>query len=112
MRMTRYVALKKITILIDCGSTHIFIKATLAKNLACEIKNNHSFKVLVANVQRLACEGMLQKVPIEIQGYQSYLDLHLLPIMGSDVILGMQWMESLGWVQHNWKSKEMKFKDD
>ena len=38
------------------------------------------------------------------------MDLYLLPIEGPEVILGIQWLQSLGQVSHDYKALTMEFK--
>ena len=46
---------------------------------------------------------------MEIQGYQFDTSLYLLDLQGSNVVLGMQWLQTLGCVSHNWENLTMEF---
>ena len=46
---------------------------------------------------------------MEIQGYRFNTSLYLLDLQGSNVVLGMQWLQTLGCVSHNWENLTMEF---
>ncbi|KAH7548216.1 hypothetical protein JRO89_XS14G0084500 [Xanthoceras sorbifolium] len=40
--------------------------------------------------------GKCYDVPVSIQGFQFQLDFYLLPVSGCDIVLGAEWLQSLG----------------
>lgn len=63
----------------------------------------------VANGQRLECHEKVGGSTLRLQGYEFTTPLHILPIMGVDVILGVPWLEDLGPVWTNYSKMIMKF---
>ena len=64
---------------------------------------------MVANGARLRCDEIFLAVPLEIQGYQFETSMHPLQLQGWDAVLGMQWLQSLGRVIHDWEKLTMEF---
>ncbi|GJT05145.1 retrotransposon-related protein [Tanacetum coccineum] len=49
------------------------------------------------------------KVSLEIQGLRIDVDLYVLPIKGLDIVLGIQWLQKLGKVTHDYSQQTMEF---
>ncbi|KAH9696914.1 hypothetical protein KPL71_023390 [Citrus sinensis] len=109
MRVMAKIGQYAIVILIDSWSTHNFISSRLANLLQLPIKPTTSFSVQVANGAKLTCQGMFEKVQILIQNIPFSLTVYSLPITGLDMVLGIQWLETLGSVVCNWKDLTMEF---
>jgi len=54
------------------------------------------FKVLVGNGQTIAAEGVIQQLPVWVQGHELKILVYLLPVAGVDLILGSSWLATLG----------------
>ncbi|GJS61506.1 retrotransposon-related protein [Tanacetum coccineum] len=50
---------------------------------------------------------MCARVPIDIQGLRMDVDLFVLPMKGPDVVLGIQWLQKLGKVTHDYSEQTM-----
>ncbi|KAA8541297.1 hypothetical protein F0562_025260 [Nyssa sinensis] len=70
---------------------------------------NQSFIVKVAKGEQLQCQDRFDKVPISIQGVCFSLTLYSLPLIGLNLVMGIQWLERLGSVICNWKKLTMDF---
>ncbi|CAL1400338.1 unnamed protein product [Linum trigynum] len=57
----------------------------------------------------LECLGNLENVPLHIQGTTFPVNLHAISLSGFDIVLGVQWLATLGTVQCNWKTLELEF---
>ncbi|MCH93845.1 hypothetical protein A2U01_0014798, partial [Trifolium medium] len=57
----------------------------------------------------MSAEGMIQKLPLEIQGHMIEVPVFLLPIAGADVILGASWLATLGPHVADYASLTLKF---
>lgn len=68
-----------------------------------------AFQVMVASRERLQCDEIYLAVLVEIQGYPFQANMYSLDLQGSDVALGMQWLQSLGKVLHDWLNLTMEF---
>ena len=109
MRVTGLIKGRRLHILIDGGSTHNFVGRKFAKRMECCKAPAAAFQVMVANGERLQCEEVYQAVPVEIQGFQFRTNMYPLDLQGSDLLLGMQWLQGLGKVLHDWSNLTMEF---
>lgn len=109
MRVTGLICGRRLHILIDSGSTHNFVSLKFAKRMGCSTTPALTFQVMVANGEKLRCEEIYVAVPIEIQGYKFQTNMYPLDLQGSDVVLGIQWLQSLGRVLHDWNKLSMEF---
>ncbi|XP_058788145.1 uncharacterized protein LOC131662390 [Vicia villosa] len=85
-----------VTVLIDTGSTHNILQPRIAKHLKIPTKSIPNFSVMVGNGSQLDCCGLCPQVPITLQNHLFFIPFYLLPIEGADVVLGMEWLRTLG----------------
>ena len=95
-------------VLLDTGSTHNFLDWNLAKNLKLIIDITKSFKVKVANGV-VYTKGGIKGLLVKVQGHQFQIDFSLLELGGSGVILGTQWLRTLGVISWDFEKLEMGF---
>ena len=89
-------------VLIDTGSDRDFLHPNIAESLHLPLSPIRTFRVYVGNGEALLCTHVSRQMKLEIQGTVFRGDLHILPVHGPDVILGMDWLESLGKVPISW----------
>ncbi|CAA0813637.1 Unknown protein, partial [Striga hermonthica] len=109
MWLSAWVKDRKIVVLVDNGSSHNFINAELSQRLNLPTTNIEPFEVRVANGERLQCTKSFRKVPIRFSGVTVKADLYALPLVGPDVVLGVQWLEGLGKVTTDYRTGIMEF---
>ena len=110
MRVTVYVKTKPLHILIDLGSTHNFLDTKMAKKLWCKVKEIRLMKVDVANGNSLACVAMCKGLTWTLQGSKFTTDVLLLPLGNCDMVLGVQWLQTLGEIKWDFKHLIMEFR--
>ena len=98
-----------ISVLVDGSSTHNFIQSRVVSVLNLPITFNKQFEVMVGNVEILHCEGLCTAVPIRIQKKIFFVDFYILPIQGTDVVLGVQWLQLLGPIRLDYQMLTMEF---
>lgn len=80
------------------------------RKMGVTLTETASYGVLVAGGVRVRGKGVVDGIDLQVQGYTiktSYLPLEL----GiADVILGVQWLDTLGETRLNWKQQWMKLK--
>ncbi|XP_074343112.1 uncharacterized protein LOC141680927 [Apium graveolens] len=84
---------KRISILIDSGSTHSFIDSGLVKQLGLIAEVVLPLIVSVADGSRIIVDSICKKLEFTIQGHKFSNDLRLFPLGGSDLILGVDWLK-------------------
>ncbi|MCI26144.1 hypothetical protein A2U01_0047339, partial [Trifolium medium] len=57
----------------------------------------------------MTAEGVVHNVPLEIQGHKLEVPVFLLPVAGTDVILGASWLATLGPHVADYASLTLKF---
>jgi hypothetical protein len=82
--------------LVDSGSTHIFIHDAATLHLGLRVTMQPGLSVKVANGEHFQSYGACKATNILIQGETFRMDCYTLPLEGFDVILGVQWLWSLG----------------
>ncbi|OMP03702.1 Aspartic peptidase, partial [Corchorus olitorius] len=100
---------KEVTILIDTGSTHNFLDATLAKKLGCVTNHIHGLQVQVANGKELKCQEICSQLQWEVQGLTQKTDVLLIQLRGCNMVLGIQWLKTLGPIWWDFSLLVMKF---
>lgn len=98
---------------MDGGSTHNFIQQELVTqlNLPCR-DTSFPLRVMVGNDQHLQCTSVCEEILIGIQFAQFTVDLHVLPISSANMVLGVQWLKSLGLVLTGYNTICMQFFHD
>ena len=109
MRIKAIIGAHEVVALIDSGSTHNFISDRVAETLRLPVKPTTPFTVRVANGERLSCKGKYEKLMVNLQGNEFHLDFFSVPLNGLDMVLGIQWLETLGSVVCDWKKRTMDF---
>jgi hypothetical protein len=60
-------------------------------------------------MERLQSYGVCKNTAVDIQGEKFVMDCYTLPLEGSDVILGVQWLKSLGTIVWDFATLSMAF---
>ncbi|KAA8549572.1 hypothetical protein F0562_001410 [Nyssa sinensis] len=100
---------KNLMVLIDGGSTHNFIDQATASRFGLYITRNKKFQVVVANQEKIECVGQCQGLTLTIQGVPITADYYVLPVAACQVVLGVQWLETLGPIEMDCKHLTMTF---
>lgn len=79
---------RRVIILIDNGSTHNFINQEIARKLNLKATLIEPIHVRVANGDRLTCAYICKAVPIKVQGVSITADMYVIPLGGTNIILG------------------------
>ena len=108
-RLMGFIHNQPVNILVDSGSTHNFINGKFARKLKLESQDSRSFDVLVANGDRISGRGLCKAAPLDCYGVQMPADFLLLPMGGTDIVLGALWMWALDDVTLNFKKLPVKF---
>ncbi|XP_074342267.1 uncharacterized protein LOC141679753 [Apium graveolens] len=96
MRVTGHHGKKDLHILLDSGSTHNFIDTSKALKLNCTMEKIAPMSVKVADGGQLICDKIIRGFVWKMQGVSFMADVLLLPLNGSDIVLGIQWFSQLG----------------
>jgi hypothetical protein len=82
--------------LLDSGSTHNFVDSEVAARVGIVFSSHAGLSVAVANGDRLESAGSCTNLKILIAGDAFTIDCYGLSLGSYDMVLGVQWLESLG----------------
>jgi hypothetical protein len=85
-----------LTSLVDSGSTHSFVDAAVAARVGLVFEPCASLSVGVSNGDRVPCAGICQSVAIFIDHEEFTVDLFVIQLGGFDIVLGCEWLRTLG----------------
>eukprot|EP00253_Pinus_taeda_P006169 PITA_06169 len=100
---------KKVIVLIDSGSTHNFIHCKVTKELNCFLYLEPKCQVMISNGGTINCSGKCHNVKLSMGEYVVTSPMLSIPMGGADVVLGVQWLQSLGTIAFNFQELFMKF---
>lgn len=98
-----------VSVLIDTGSTQNILQPRIAHHLQLPHNRIPKFSVMVGNGSRIHCSGRCPHVPISLQNTLFHIPFYLIPIEGADVVLGMEWLETLGPITANFSIPSISF---
>ncbi|GKD75951.1 putative mitochondrial protein [Tanacetum coccineum] len=88
MRVTRHVGKQSLHILIDTGSTHIFLDIDKAKKWGCTFSSTCPLKVDIPVGAQLTSRNLCKKFSWKMHGEEFVVDAMVLPLGGCDMVLG------------------------
>ena len=99
MRVKGRINGQLITILIDIGSTHNFLDTVILATLQLSLDPTLTFEVKVVNGATIQTNGVCANIKVLVQGYTFTVDLNVLPLGDYELVLGTQWLRTLGMIQ-------------
>jgi predicted aspartyl protease len=110
LRVMGHIQQSPVVVLVDSGSTHNFIQDRVAKKLNLPTEPAaHEFKVLVGNGEELDCSLMCSQVKLQLGSHFFTIDFFILPLSGAEIVLGVQWLKTLGPVVTDYEKLTMRF---
>ena len=95
--------------MIDSGSTHNFINKKLATRLNCFIYPAPEFQVLIADGGTVSCSGKCHSIKLSMGDYQLDTPMYAISMGAADIVLGVQWLTTLGTIEMNFQELFMRF---
>ncbi|MFS7916261.1 putative aspartic peptidase domain superfamily, DNA/RNA polymerase superfamily [Helianthus anomalus] len=99
----------QLRILIDSGSTHNFLSERLARKLKCHLKSIDKMTVGVANGTEINCTNYCPNFQWYMQNLWFTTDVLVIPLDNYDMVLGVQWLLTLGSIIWNFVDMTMQF---
>eukprot|EP00253_Pinus_taeda_P009120 PITA_09120 len=112
IKIEGHIKKKKVIVLIDSGSTHNFIHCKIAKELNCFLYLAPKCQVMFASGGTINSSGKCHNIKLSMGDYVLNSLMLSIPMRGIDVVLGVQWLQSLGTIAFNFQELFMKFSTD
>jgi hypothetical protein len=109
MKVSGFLKCQPVTMLIDTGSTNNFLDEGIAKKLSVLVEPCEQFEVKLVDGGTLTCKSKCSNVKLVVQDQELRTDLYLLPLGDYEVVLGIEWLRTLGDVLWNFSKLTMKF---
>ena len=94
---------------MDSCSTHKFLDPSIVKRTKISIIFQQIIKVTAANGEEMLGEGKCTDVCLKLQGNTLCSEFFVLTLEGCDVVLGVQWLRTLGLIVWNFLQLTMSF---
>ena len=95
--------------LINYGSTHNFIHFKVWRDLNCFVYPTPKFQVMITDGGTSNCLQKIHNINLTMVEYVLNSPVIYIPMGGANVVLGVQYLQSLGTMAFNFKKKFMKF---
>ena len=92
LKLKGHIKKNNVVVLIDSGSTHNILYATMAKRLYIFSFPLPNMKVMVANGKKIEKVEKCHKVKLQIQDFNLESLFFTVPLGGVDVVLSIQWL--------------------
>lgn len=107
--LTGQIGKKEFSVLIDGGSTHSFLDEQTATRLKCQLVKTKPMKVLVANGNHLLSNYECSDFKWRMGKQEFKKTVKTLPMGNYDLVLGVDWLGSLGPVTFDFKKLTLQF---
>ena len=95
--------------MIDGGATHNFINSTWVSKRGIQIEKFKGFTVAVAGNSSLACNYWIPKLNVTLGNYQMTNSFYVVDVSDTHVVLGVQWLYSIGKYTTDYWAMKMEF---
>ncbi|GJY69458.1 transposon ty3-G gag-pol polyprotein [Tanacetum coccineum] len=110
LRLPGKIKNKEVVVLIDGGRTYNFIDQALADRFGLVVETDTPFQVVGGNREHVTCTGRMHNLTIVIQGYVVSTDFFVLLVAACPIVLGVQWLKTLGLVEMDYEQITIGFR--
>jgi hypothetical protein len=99
-------------VLIDSGSTHNFIHRRVVEDVNFFVRPVSNFQILIANGGTMKCGGRCENVKLQMGDYNLKTHMFSIAMGGCDIVLGVEWIRTLGPITMDYHELYMRFTQD
>jgi hypothetical protein len=111
LRIREIIQGKQAISLIDGGATHNFIDTSLVSRQALQTEEFEGFDFAVEYGHTVECLDRVPNLEMKLGNYIVRDTFYVVDLLDTDVVLGVQWMITLGKITTNYQTLEMGFRD-
>ncbi|KZV57116.1 peroxidase 64 [Dorcoceras hygrometricum] len=111
MKLRGRIKDEEVIVMVDSGASHNFVSRKLVEKLGLEIDEAVRFGVCLGDGTKVRCQGLCLELVVQLGTYTVAIVGHLFELGGVDVILGVEWLRTLGEVLLDWNKMKMRFKE-
>eukprot|EP00253_Pinus_taeda_P026079 PITA_26079 len=112
LKIRGFIKHRPVVVLIDSGSTHNFIHKKVAETVHCFVRAVSNFQVQIADGGTMKCEGRCENVKLQMGDYQLKTHMFSIHMGGCDIVLGADWLRTLGPITMDFQELYMSFKQN
>ena len=112
MKLQGKIRERDVVILIDPGATHNFICEKLAAELSLPLTPMPPYRIVLGDGPVTVGKGKYSEVAVITQGIMIIDEFLPLALTSIHVIMGKQWLDTIGWVHQHFRNLVMKFMVD
>ncbi|MCH86093.1 Ty3/gypsy retrotransposon protein [Trifolium medium] len=91
------------------GATHNFVSQRLVHKMGWVYEDTQELSVQMGDGYKTSTRGKCKKLEMEVEGYNIAVEAHLFELGNMDVVLGIEWLKTLGDTIMNWSKQSMSF---
>jgi hypothetical protein len=103
---------QKVSVLIDGGASHNFIDSALLQRRHIPTVEFEGFHVEVVGGRTMPCDRYIPGMKPTLGRHDLAQDFYVMDLPDTNIILGVQWLSTLGPITTNYKTMEMSFTEE
>lgn len=112
LKIRGFLKHRPVVVLIDSGSTHNFIHQKVPEAVHCFVHAVSNFQVQITDGGTMKCEGHCENVKLQMGDYQLKTHMFAIHMGGCDIVLGAEWLRTLGPITMDFQELYMSFKQN
>ena len=100
---------QRASVLVDGGATHNFIDADMVEKRKIPSEPFDGFTVVIPGHNIMQCNTWVPKLQVTIGNYTFVDSFYVVDVADTNIVLGVQWMYSIGENSVNYQITKMKF---
>eukprot|EP00253_Pinus_taeda_P012985 PITA_12985 len=112
LKIRGFIKHRPVVVLIDSGSTDNFIHQKVVEIVHCFVRAVSNFHVQIVDRGTMKCEGRCENVKLQMGDYQLKTHMFAIHMGGCDIVLGADWLRTLGPITMAFQELYMIFKQN